>query len=151
MLQGKQHTRLAILTSGALRSFHTTEGGEEINMEFILDHGFITDLFGFSQSQESHFSVQALENSDIIILDWNKIQADKLLFKKFYILGSKYLNRVCLPDLLNYRLLLSESPNKRYGLLQKKYPHYVQRIAQKHLASYLRLRPETVSRMKKIN
>jgi len=149
LLQGKTPTTLAILTNGAFRFFHTNEGGEEINTEFILDHGFVTNLLGFIESKESHLSVQAMENSDIIILDWRKIQLEKSLCRKFKILGSLYLNKVCLPALLHYQLLMSETPNKRYALLLKKYPHYAQRIAQKHLASYLRLRPETVSRIRK--
>ena len=45
--------------------------------------------------------------------------------------------------------LLTPSPKERYARLLKRSPHVFQLFPHKYIASYLRMTPETLSRLKK--
>lgn len=145
--QGRISNKLSFLERGAFRMFHTTEDGDEANTEFILSNGFITDFMSFLKGTVSQVSIAALEDSEITILNIEKLEQS--LIKKLAHFGKKYVQNVCLPVLLDYQIIISEKPDLRYEILLKKYPEYIQKIPQKHIASYLRLRPETLSRIRR--
>jgi len=44
--------------------------------------------------------------------------------------------------------LLTKTAEERYRILQKKFPDIHQRIAQKHIASYIRITPQSLSRIR---
>jgi hypothetical protein len=147
-IQGKICRRIAFVRSGIFRFYYTTDNGEEANTEFIIDSGFLTDFISYSQNIESKFTIQALEKSEVTILNLREIN-DKDLFDKIKRIGSKYIDTYCLNNLLNHQIMLSECPDKRYDLLKKYFPNFLQRIPKKHIASFMRIRPETLSRIKK--
>jgi CRP-like cAMP-binding protein len=45
--------------------------------------------------------------------------------------------------------LLTKSAEERYHILSIKYPNIFQRVAQKHIASYLGITPQSLSRIRK--
>ncbi len=149
MKQGERCTKLAFLLTGSFRCFYTTTDGEEVNTEFIITEGFITDFISYSRKAESQVSIQALEKSNIIVIDFHSLTIGNELRAKLRVLSTRYINKVCLPVLRDYQLIMAENASHRYELLAQKYPYYLQRIPQKHIASYLRLRPETISRIRK--
>lgn len=149
LTQGEKCTKLTFLYEGSFRHFYTTDEGEEVNTEFIVNSGFIWDFISYSQLTNSQFSIQALEKSQVIILNFTGTKISESLLPKLRKLQNLYINEFCLPLLYNYQLILSEKPAIRYEVFAKKYPLLIQRISQKHIASYLRLRPETISRIRR--
>ncbi len=147
MHQGRISNKLAYLEKGAFRMFYTTENGDEVNTEFIISNGFITDYISFLKGEASLVTISAMEDSEIFILSTKSL--DKLLLRKLDVFGKKYIQKKCLPVLLDYQIIIAEKPALRYQMLERKYPEYIQRISQKHIASYLKIRPETLSRIKR--
>lgn len=145
--QGSISNKLAYLERGAFRMFYNTEDGDEVNTEFILSNGFITDYVNFLKKEPSSVTISAMENSKICILDLKKL--NKSLIDKLGNFGKNYIQKKCLPVLLDYQIIVAEKPFLRYKMFEQKYPEYIHRIPQKHIASYLKIRPETLSRIKK--
>ena len=108
----------------------------------------MTDLQSFLTKQESKYPIQALEDSELLIIQ--KDALDKLLnevpalnsyFRKLYagaIIGNK-------ERLLN---VLSTKVEERYLRFVKKYPQLENRVPQYLIASYLGVTPEFFSRVK---
>ncbi|WP_188112116.1 Crp/Fnr family transcriptional regulator [Aquimarina sp. RZ0] len=145
--QGRICNKLAYLENGAFRMFYTTDSGDEVNTEFIVSKGFITDYISFLKKEACSVTISAIEDSEISIIDTNWL--DKSLLRKLAMLGKNYIQKKCLPVLLDYQIIVAEKPALRYQMFENKYPEYIQRIPQKHIASYLKIRPETLSRIKR--
>ena len=145
--QGRICNKLAYLENGACRMFYTTDNGDEVNTEFILSKGFITDYISFLKKEVCTVTISAMEDSEISILETQHL--DKSLLNKLSLLGKNYIQKKCLPVLLDYQIIVAEKPSLRYQMFEQKYPEYTQRIPQKHIASYLKIRPETLSRIKR--
>ncbi len=145
--QGNISNKLAYLEHGAFRMFYTTENGDEVNTEFILSNGFVADYVNFLKKEPSSVTISAMENSKICILDLKSL--NKSLIDKLDFFGKNYVQKKCLPLLLDYQIIVAEKPFLRYKILEQKYPEYIRRIPQKHIASYLKIRPETLSRIKR--
>ncbi len=145
--QGEKCNKIAFVEKGGFRMFYTTADGSESNTEFVLSSGFITDFSNFLKGNNSNVSIAALENSEIRVIKIHQLAPS--LIKKLAHFGKSYVQNFCLPTLLDYQIIISEKPELRYQMLLEKYPEYIQKIPQKHIATYLRIRPETLSRIRR--
>ncbi len=145
--QGEKNKKVAFVEKGSFRMFYSTDKGDEVNTEFIFEDQFITDFTSFLLKKNSDVSIIAMENSEIRILELIKL--DDALLRKLSYFGKTYVQNICLPTLMDYQIIISEKPALKYKLLSEKFPEYIQKVPQKHLASYLHLRPETLSRVKR--
>jgi CRP-like cAMP-binding protein len=93
-------------------------------------------------------TIQALEDSIIIYIN---VEAFEKLCEKytiFFKLKSKALEKIIIlaADRIHFFTVLS--PEERFIKIQKEQPDLVQRVEQKHLASYLGITTVSLSRIK---
>lgn len=105
------------------------------------------DYESFRQQRPAFFSCQAIEDSEVLIVNAQLIEVLEALPD-----GQKLL-RLVVEDLafqLRDRLfsLYRDSPEQRY-LSFLKTPELSQRISQQYLASHLGIEPESLSRLKR--
>ena len=137
------------VNKGLLRLYQIQEDGTEKTALFAKEEWWVSDLYSFySQKPAIHF-LQALENSEILELSKSKLEE---LF--FQIPKLERFFRILQQNAFisqNERVMdmLTKSANERYLTFIKKYPKAELRISQKHIASYLGISPEFLSKMKK--
>lgn len=132
---------------GCLRTYYIIDGEEKTT-------GFYTEAEGFTPpgiingSSSEHY-VSCVENS--IVTEANP-EMEKMVFEKFprfetlcRILSEKLLakNQASFDD------FRASSPEQRYLKLLSKRPDLVQRVPQHQLASYLGMKPQSLSRIRK--
>lgn len=134
--------------SGLLRMFHINEKGEEQTLQFGVEDWWFTDLDSFFNRVPSRLNIQALENSSVLVLSFENRQlaAEQLPFIQelnWTMLRKSY-------NALQNRMIdnLSKTADERYLDYLKKYPHIVKRLSNIHIASYLGVSPESLSRIK---
>ncbi len=147
--QGEYCKTEAFVVSGTLRVFNTDTKGNEHVLNFALPGWWVGDLTSFYQNKGSLFSVQALEATDLLVIDPE--QKEKLfeqipsLERVFRIIIQNHL-----ASLQNrFLVTISETADQRYKHLLNKIPNIEQLVPQHQIASYLGILPESLSRMKK--
>lgn len=149
LVQEGEHAKyLAFVTKGCLRAYTVGKKGEEHIVQFATEGWWISDLYSFLTGKEATYYIDALEDSDLLLLD--SVEYEKLCttvpkFERYFriLLQNNYIathRRVVAS--------LSMSAEERYLQLVEESPGIIQRVAQRHIASYLGITPEALSRIR---
>lgn len=146
--EGEICKKICFVKKGVLRLFANNETGEK-NFFFALEGDLITEFNSFLEGQPSKAAISAIEKSEIQVFTKETVE-------EFY---RKYPNWERLGRLLAERqfLLVSKmvfdslykKPEEKYIEIMNKRSELLQRIPGYHLASFLGIKPETLSRIRK--
>ncbi len=147
--EGEPARFLAFVATGCLRAYSIDKKGEEHIIQFALETWWITDLCSFLTGDNATLFVDALEDSDLLLIDAESYERLCTTIPEF----ERYF-RILLQN--NYvathrRILasISLSAEERYLQLIENYPTIAQRVALRHIASYLGITPEALSRIRR--
>ena len=148
--EGEKPHNFAFIYQGLFRITYLHEKGKEFTKGFFPENTFISSYSALIQNRESHFSIEALEDSTIIVIDYNGF---KKLFEN-HICWHKVLialleKAFCKKEEREREFLLFDAA-ARYENFQKEYPNLKDRIKQHVLASYLGITPVALSNIRKI-
>ena len=147
--EGDVCRHLAFVTGGCLRSYTVDGRGEEHIIQFAIRDWWISDLASFLSGGRAVHAIDALEDSEVLLLD--RASRDELLetapsADRFFRLlqEASYIAS-------NRRIdaHLKDSAEERYLAFMKTYPALVERIPLHHIASYLGITPQSLSRIRK--
>jgi CRP/FNR family transcriptional regulator len=146
---GETDLYIYFVKSGCLRMFYTDKSGEEHNIGFYPENWWVCDIVSFFKAKHSANAIQALEDSEVYYTSLP--QLEKLFqtipkFERFFrILTQNGF------ELFQRRITsqLYKTAEERYLEFRKRHPGLEQRIAQKHIASYLGITPVFLSMMRK--
>jgi len=145
---GQVEKYLYLITEGALIATYLHEE-EELTVRLGYKNSVITSLDSFITGKCAQFSLVAIKKTRVIRLE-------KDTYLDFITSGSDvniYHNQIMnglLVSMLNREIdLLTSSPKKRYERVLERSPQVFQEIPLKYIASYLRMKPETLSRLRK--
>lgn len=147
-VSGTVDTNLYYIIAGSLKVFISNESEEHI-IRFGYKNNFILSLDSFITEKPSEFYIQAIKKTELKIIS----KSNYLSFinqdsdNKF--LWDKILEQLILQQLEREKDILTTSPKERFQRVMKRSPQLFQEIPNKYIASYLRMSPETLSRLKK--
>ncbi|MFK7748472.1 MAG: Crp/Fnr family transcriptional regulator [Kordia sp.] len=133
---------------GCLKSYVINSSGKEHIIQFAPENWLISDLESFTKGTKSKIFIDAVEDSEVEILDKNYFpEFEEMEHVMLLGLSTKLRNNLIAT---NNRLisLLSSTSEERYFEFTKTYPQLVQRLPQKLIASYLGMTPEHLSYIK---
>ena len=133
---------------GLVRKYYLVDG-EEKTTEFYIEKDAISSLQSYNLKIPSNHYLECIEDCRLAILSRDKEQE---LFERVPAFES--ICRVSVEEELGaYQDKLAQfmisSPEKRYLDLMENRPDLLQRVPQYHLASYLGVKPESLSRIRK--
>lgn len=133
---------------GLARKYYLVDG-EERTTEFYVEKDAISSLQSYNLKVPANHYLECIEDCKLAVLSREKEQE---LFKR--VPGFESLCRVSVEEELGaYQDKLAQfmisSPEKRYLDLMENRPDLLQRVPQYHLASYLGVKPESLSRIRK--
>jgi signal-transduction protein with cAMP-binding, CBS, and nucleotidyltransferase domain len=148
-IQGEVCNNIFFVIRGTTRSLIIDTSGEEHTIHFSLENQFICDYTSFMLQTPATNSIQAVEETTVVVLpraaiEWgygNLQQGDRLgrLIAEYYFIY--FDNR-----LKNQYLF---TPAQRYENISKVFPNIHNRVPQHMIASYLGVSPVHLSRLKK--
>jgi CRP-like cAMP-binding protein len=149
---GEVPTSYSFVYSGLFRVFVTDEKGNEYNKNFFEEGSFPGPMAALLKSMPSQFTIDALEPSAIIEIDfraYRKLLLEKHDLKLFQI---HYLekNWLLAKDAREVEIVL-EDATQRYHRFLKEYPSLGARLPLYHIASHLGVTPTQLSRIRKKN
>lgn len=134
---------------GLLRQYSIDEKGKEHILSFAPESWIVTDRESVYFNQPSAYFIQALENSQVILLDEKFFLLISKKFPKFNDFNTRLLHNHIRHLKKRIKLLLSAVAEDRYLKFLKMYPDIVNRVPQTMIASYLGITPESLSRVRK--
>ncbi|MNI08038.1 hypothetical protein D3C73_610620 [compost metagenome] len=114
-----------------------------------MNNEFITSYSSLLQNAPSFFAIQALMDSQLIVIPYSDFQS---LFARHICwerLGRIIVEQLFVKKETRERELLLLSAEARYLLFLEKYGQVVKHIPQYHIASYLGITPVALSRIRK--
>lgn len=147
--EGQVEQTLFFLNTGAARSYFINEG-KELTFDFVFEGEFVTAYYSFLTRTPSQFNIELLEDTVVVTIS----------HKSLYELYDRYHNierfgRLAAEYQFTKRVkkeieMISLSGEERYDLLVKNRPDVILNVAGKDIASYLGIRPESLSRIRKL-
>ncbi|NGP87117.1 Crp/Fnr family transcriptional regulator [Fodinibius halophilus] len=148
--EGQVARNFHYICKGALRAYITDYEGNIYNKNIFMDQNFAGSKASLLQQEPSEFTLEALEKSILINLDYRKYKRLISEYKdlnKFYI---AYLEKHWVIEKEQREVsLVMENATDRYLKLLDKHPDIDDRIAQRHIAAHLGITPTQLSRIRR--
>jgi len=137
------------VTSGLLRAYTIDDRGSEHILMFAMEDWWIADLFSFLTGQPSSMNIEALEDSEVISIEKAGLESLYKQVPKFERFMRILFQNAFVAQQQRILSSISQTTEERYSTFLKKYPTLEQRVPQTQIASYLGMKPETLSRIRK--
>ena len=137
------------INKGLIRVVISDRDGLDHTIHFALENQFIADYSNFIQKQPSLYSLQAIEETEVVVLprpaiEWgyshlrNGQKMGRLIAEFYFIYQDDRIKN-----------LYSRTPRERYDGIAQVFPNIHNRVPQHMIASYLGITPVHLSRLKK--
>ncbi|CDF79569.1 cAMP-binding protein [Formosa agariphila KMM 3901] len=150
LLRANEHCKHTFFVEqGLLRQYSIDKKGKEHVLSFAPEDWFVTDRESSYFNAPSAYFIQALEDSEVVIIDESFVQLLSDKIKTFTDFNNRLLHNHIRHLQNRINLLLSTSAEDRYLQFVKMYPDILLRVPQTMVASYLGITPESLSRVRK--
>lgn len=146
--QGEICRKFYYIVSGGIRIYFCTPKGQEKTRLVLFENSPFTALFSFITSHPSVESIEVLEDSLFAVIkrnDFFSLIDEMPEWATFY---RKVLEKAYVYQNTRLEQLTTLSAKERYQIVLNEYPHFIQRLSNRILASYLDITQETLSRLK---
>ncbi|WP_017258907.1 Crp/Fnr family transcriptional regulator [Pedobacter arcticus] len=147
--QGQVCRTLYFVEKGIGRSYYLKEDGKEITQWFFGEDVFMASADSFFNQSPSDYYVEILEESVLYCISYEKME---LLLAKYHqmekfarLLVTQMLTKV----VQKLNAIQFQTAKERYDYMTSEFPNISHRVALGHIASYLGMTQETLSRVRK--
>ncbi|MEM1337540.1 MAG: Crp/Fnr family transcriptional regulator [Bacteroidota bacterium] len=146
---GKIANQVAFVQNGILRVCYYNKEGEEITRYFIDENNFVVDLNSYNLQIPSCEYIQAIVPTQLLVFhrDQLKTLADTIITWDKII--GKITSKALMEKVNRISPMLSEDAKTRYVKFHNRFPTLVNRIPLNHLASYIGITKNSLSRIRK--
>ncbi len=146
--EGQICKKICFINSGCMRAFYNVDGVEN-TVQFFFSDSWYTDYESFLTTNPATENMQALEDSEVV--EFNRTDLYKLYDSHpiFNSVGRVMAENAFMSLSRLNKMLTNEEPTQRYLSLLKQRPDVVANIPQHYIASYLGIKPESLSRIRK--
>lgn len=145
---GSIDTHIYFVGEGSLRVYILDES-EERTIRFGYQNNILVSLDSFLTEKPSEFVIQALKKTRVKVIPKKGFMEFIYRDENNLKLWVKILEDLVVQQIEREKDLLITSPKERYERVLKRSPQLFQEIPNRHIANYLRMTPETLSRLKK--
>jgi CRP-like cAMP-binding protein len=146
---GRICRKLYFIEKGALRFYYINEEGKDITHWFLFENDFITELESFLFKKESDYSIEVLEDTVLYSMDFEAYQNLSSTFPEIDKLWSVILTKGVVDLGEKIKDLQFRNAKTRYDNLLEKHTDILQRVSLGHIASYLGITQQSLSRIRK--
>jgi CRP-like cAMP-binding protein len=147
--EGEVNRFTNFIESGSARVFYIDNNGQEHVIQLGIRGWWVSDFASFITQKPGLLYAEALEPTKMVVFSYDDVQLiyEKIpLFERFYrlLIQKAYAS-------FQYRILqnLSMDAEQRYLQFRESYPGIDAQLPQKHIASYLGMSAEFLSKIKK--
>ncbi|MBD1210755.1 MAG: Crp/Fnr family transcriptional regulator [Ignavibacteria bacterium] len=146
--QGETCRHITFIHKGLMRLFYDVEGEEHVR-QFHFENSFCSEYQSFLTQKPAQMSLQALEDTTLLIMSHRDMHDLFAQSKEIEQLGRILAEQAFIFVSQRFASMLLESPETRYQRLVQERPKVMQRVPQYMIASYLGITPQALSRIRK--
>lgn len=136
------------ISKGIMRYFINHEG-EDRTYAFGQENNFVCNYESFIPKTPSSKNIQALEDCEILQISYDDLQTLYRDIRDGEKLGRIVIEQVFIQTLQDLSSFYTDTPEYRYEKFIGQHPDLQQRISQYHIASYVGVKPQSLSRIRK--
>lgn len=147
--EGEHCKYVYFILNGSAFTYFVNELGDKHVIQFALEGYWITDHYSFFSGKPGIYTIETLEPCKVLVLNlenYEKVCRSSHLFEHFFrlLIQNAFIS-------LQYRLAKtnSEDAQHRYNEFSELHPAFIQRIPQYLIASFLGIKPQSLSRIRK--
>jgi CRP-like cAMP-binding protein len=147
--QGQREHEIAFIQSGIVRYHVALPSGDEATKDFSFAGTFTVSFGSATQGVPAQVAISAVTRTHLLVWPWRTLTAlyeSSALWQKVGRLSAEALYVRKEQRELSFLL---QSAAQRYGAMHQRFGSQLDEIAQHHLASYLGIRPQSLSRLKR--
>lgn len=146
--EGQKVNKTYFVLDGALRSFCIDKEGKEHTLQFAIKDWWISDFIAIYGNGIASLTVECIADSEVIEFNAQKLNEIYHQYPEFEEFQRKNLEQHLVS--LHKRILnqLQLTAQERYNLFLEQYPNIEQHVANYHIASYLGITQQSLSRVR---
>jgi CRP-like cAMP-binding protein len=147
-MTGQISRKVYFVEKGCLRQYLINSNGEERNIYFKIESGWVSELQSFLNDTPTELNLQALEDSVLLEMNqknWIYAVTHIVPFTMYFIKAQQETNYVLKKRLGEATI---ETPEEKYMRFLKEESHLLLRLPLFQIAAYLGMTPETLSRIR---
>lgn len=146
--EGSRQAETFFVLKGCVRRYKLLNG-EEITTGFYKENQWIISMTDFPDSVPSDDYLVCMEDCAVVVGNEERAQDLFKEFPDFEAIARTILQQVMAEQHKQMQSYHTDSPEQRYLRLVETSPDLLQRISQYHIASYIGVKPESLSRIRK--
>lgn len=148
LMEGDTLYMCYFIIKGCVREYYIKDG-EEKTTNFFVEQDSISSMNGNITKTPSKYFLECLED---VVVTTSSEETEQEMFKRFPKFES--MCRIQMEEMVGVyqeklARYITSSPEERYRYLQENRPGLLDRVPQYQLASYIGVKPETLSRIRK--
>lgn len=148
LAEGKICSYVGFVVKGLLR-YYINHDGEDKTYAFAQENDFVCNYESFIPQTPSTKIIQALEDCNILQVSYVDLQK----FYKNVAQGERFgrlvIEQVFIQTLRELSSFYTDTPEQRYAHFMANHADLAQRVSQYHIASYVGVKPQSLSRIRK--
>jgi CRP-like cAMP-binding protein len=148
LAEGQVCKHVGFVTKGLLR-YYINHDGEDKTYDFAQESNFVCNYESFLPQAPSMKIIQALEDCEMLQISHTDLQLFYQSVRGAERFGRIVIEQVFVQTLQDLSSFYTDTPELRYEKFLKRHPALLQRISQYHVASYVGVKPQSLSRIRK--
>ena len=145
--EGEVEEYLNFIVKGVARKYYL-QGMDEVNTQISHEGHLIHAQESFHSRQPSEYYVETVEPTVFVSITYDDLEKLYAQHAKLERLGRLVITYTMVQKDRWQMQMVKLSPRDRFLFFVERHPDLLQRVPQKHLASFLNIQPETFSRFK---
>lgn len=147
LVQGQRNNKAAFIRKGLVR-YYVVKNDEDSTLEFSQELEFVADFPSFVQRGESNQYIQAVEDCELLVTDYDGIQRIYNEISNGNLIGRLVMEHRFVHMMNQLLSIYMHNVEDRYKHFVENYSSIAQRIPQYLIASYIGIKPESLSRIR---
>ena len=147
LAEGQVSHSILIVGKGMIRQFYY-KNGKDVTEHFSYEGCIAMCIESLLKQEPTRLMAEALEDGTVYLLDYNKLTALAETSWEVNMLYRKILEYSLIQSQVKADSWRFETARERYNHLMQTQPEVVKRAPLSHIASYLLMTPETLSRVR---
>jgi CRP-like cAMP-binding protein len=145
--EGQVCNKACMVINGLARSYYINEG-KDITSRF-MDEGFIiTSWISYYTQKPGNECIETLEDTKLGCIDYKDIQNLYVNFPEFNVIGRRQVEYAFFLAEQRTQMLRKHTAEEKYKFFFDNHSSLFQRVPLKHIATYLGINEETLSRVR---